>query len=61
MTREELVTLVNIYNSLMTIETKGNNTRKMAKALNDLEQLIIQQNREKGELVNGSEIISTAN
>lgn len=59
MTREELVTLVNVYNSLMTIETKGNNTRKMAKALDELEQLIIQENRVKGVDDNGSEVIPT--
>lgn len=57
MTREELVTLVNVYNSLMTIETKGNNTRKMAKALDELQQLIIQENRVKGVDDNGSEVI----
>lgn len=57
MTREELVTLVNVYNSLMTIETKGNNTRKMAKVLDELQQLIIQENRVKGVDDNGSEVI----
>ena len=57
MTREELVTLVNVYNSLMAIETKGNNTRKMAKALDELQQLIIQENRVKGVDDNGSEVI----
>lgn len=60
MTKEELITLVNIYNSLMTVETKGNNTRVMASALDTLQQLIIQQNREKGDGINGNQIIPTA-
>lgn len=59
MTNEQLITLVKIYNSLMTIETKGNNTHTMSKCLNTLQQLIIQENREKGVNENGIEVIPT--
>ena len=59
MTYEQLITLVKIYNSLMTVETKGNSTHTMSKCLYTLQQLIIQENREKGVTDNGIEVIPT--
>ena len=53
MTQENIVTLAKIYNSLMTIETKGSNTITMAKCLTTLKELIIQIQGEEGEEVNG--------
>lgn len=53
MTQEQIVTLAQIYNSLMTIETKGTNTVTMANCLGTLKELIIQIQGEKGEEFNG--------
>ena len=53
MTQEQIVTLAQIYNSLMTIETKGANTVTMANCLETLKELIIQIQGEKGEELNG--------
>lgn len=49
MTQEQVVTLAQIYNALMTIETKGKNTLIMADCLQSLKELIIQIQGEKGE------------
>lgn len=52
MTQEQLVTLAQIYNSLMQIETSGQSTRIMGKCLDTLEELIInlqKEIKEKGE------------
>lgn len=53
MTQEQIVTMAKIYNSLMTVETKGTNTVTMAKCLETLKELIIQLQGEKGDYVNG--------
>lgn len=53
MTQEQIITLAQIYNILMTIETKGNNTIIMANCLEALKQLIMQIQGEKGEKING--------
>ncbi len=45
--------MAKIYNSLMTIETKGTNTITMAKCLETLKELIIQIQGEKGDYING--------
>lgn len=51
MTQEQVITLAQIYNSLMTIETKGDNSRIMVKCLDKLEILIqeLQKEIKKGE------------
>ena len=53
MTQEQIITLAQVYNILMTVETKGNNTIIMANCLEVLKQLIMQIQREKGEKING--------
>ena len=53
MTQEQLVTLAQIYITLMTIDTRGSNTMIMASCLEALKELIIQLQREKGEEING--------
>ena len=53
MTQEQIITMAKIYNSLMTVETKGTSTVTMAKCLETLKELIIQIQGEKGELING--------
>ena len=45
--------MAKIYNSLMTVETKGTNTITMAKCLETLKELIIQIQGEKGDYING--------
>ena len=52
MTQNQIVTLAQIYNSLMTVETKGASTITMAKSLETLKELIIQIQGEKGEEIN---------
>ena len=54
MTQEQIITLAKIYNSLMTIETKGTNTIIMAQCLETLKELIIQIQGEKGEFIDGN-------
>lgn len=54
MTQEQLVRLQRIYNTLMTIETKGSNTLTMADCLRALQELgeniqVIEEDSEKGE------------
>lgn len=53
MTQEQLITLAQVYNSLMTVETKGNNTITMAKSLQTLKEIIIQLQQEKGVQIDG--------
>ena len=40
-TREQLDQLTRIYNTLMTIDTKGENTLTMADCLRALEQVVV--------------------
>lgn len=54
MTQEQLMQLQRIYNTLMTIETKGSNTLIMADCLRALQELgekvqVIEEDSEKGE------------
>ncbi len=53
MSQEQIIIMAKIYNSLMTIETKGTNTITMAKCLETLKELIIQIQGEKGDYING--------
>lgn len=53
MSQEQIVIMAKIYNSLMTVETKGTNTITMAKCLETLKELIIQIQGEKGDYING--------
>ena len=53
MTQEQIITLAQIYNSLMTIETKGSSTRTMAKCLEALQNLVMEIQGEKGVTLNG--------
>ncbi len=57
MTQEQVVTLAQIYNSLMQVETKGQSTRILGQCLDALEELILNlQNeiKQKGENKNGN-------
>lgn len=47
MTQDQIITLAQIYNMLLAIDTKDNMT--MTYCLNNLKDLIIQLQREKGE------------
>lgn len=51
MTQEQVITLAQIYNSLMTVETKGDSSRIMVQCLDTLKILIqeLQKNIQKGE------------
>lgn len=53
MTQEQLILLAQIYNNLMTVETKGNSTIIIAENLQALKKLIIQLQKEKGVNDNG--------
>lgn len=52
MNKEELIQLANIYNSLLEISTKGENTIIMANCLNNLKSFIFEQ---QNKLQNGGE------
>ena len=43
MNKEDLIKLVNIYNSLLDISTKGEDTIIMANCLNNLKSFIFEQ------------------
>jgi hypothetical protein len=49
MTKEQLLILAKLYNTMMSIETKGESTRLMSQCLNTLYSLI----SEEGGIVNG--------
>lgn len=42
--------LIKLYNTLLTIETKGSNTKTMADCLRFIEQLISQEQNNKPEM-----------
>ena len=53
MTQEQLFLLAQIYNKLMTIQTKGTDTLIMAECLTNLKKIIFEIQREEGENLNG--------
>lgn len=55
MSQEQLITLAQIYNSLLTIETRGNSTCTMAKCLETLQKLIKDIQGEKGVTADGKQ------
>ena len=57
MTQEQLLILAKLYNTMMTIETKGESTHLMSQCLNTLYSLI----KEEGGITNGKQTISTDN
>ena len=55
MTQEQVVTLAQIYNSLLCVETRGESTRIMSKCLDALENIIIEIQNERKEKINNGE------
>jgi hypothetical protein len=43
MNKEDLITLANIYNNLLDVSTKGEDTLRMAKCLEGLKSFIFEQ------------------
>lgn len=52
MIKEDLVKLANIYNALLEVSTKGDDTIIMAKCLENLKSFIFEQN---DKIMNGGE------
>ncbi len=53
MAQEQIFLLAQIYNKLMTIQTKGTDTLTMAECLTNLKKMIFEIQEEKGENLNG--------
>ena len=47
MTRQKLTELAQIYNALLTVETKGANTITMGQCLSALQQFILQEQQDQ--------------
>ena len=57
MTQEQLLILAKLYNTMMTIETKGESTHLMSQCLHTLYSLI----KEEGGITDGKQALSANN